>query len=51
MWHVAHFCLWEISKNSANIFVIIAGFMKGIGIAFFRLVWEQQEGRGCLLII
>ena len=32
-WHVAHFFLWGISKNSANILILVAsaGFVKSVG--------------------
>jgi len=54
-WHVAHFCLWNISKDSANILVVwrarfVNSFSKSIG-AILHPVWEQQEDSCCLLVI
>jgi glucose-6-phosphate-specific signal transduction histidine kinase len=36
-WHVAYFCLWDISKYSANILVASAGFVKSVGAVFIQL--------------
>ena len=36
--------------HSADIVVVDAVFVKGIGVAFHP-PWEQQEGSGCLLVI
>ena len=47
---MAHFCPWDILKNSANILVVRVGFVKSVG-AVFHPVWEQQEGSGSLLVI
>jgi len=33
-WHVAHFCLLDVSKYSANILVVSAGYVKSIGAVF-----------------
>ena len=49
-WHVAHFCFWDISMYSANIFVVSARFVKTVGTVFHP-VRKQLEISGCLLVI
>ena len=36
-------------KDSANILIVGAGFVKSVG-AVFHPVWEQQECSGCFLV-